>query len=46
MDIESLVLAVLLGVVQGVLEWLPVSSEGGVALALSLVTGESGGVST
>ncbi|PSP82278.1 UDP-diphosphatase [Halobacteriales archaeon QH_8_68_33] len=43
---ESLVLAVLLGVVQGVLEWLPVSSEGGVALALSLVTGESGGVST
>jgi len=46
MDIEALVLAVLLGVVQGVLEWLPVSSEGGVALALSLVTGESGGVST
>ena len=46
MDIEALVLAVLLGVVQGILEWLPVSSEGGVALALSLVTGESGGVST
>ncbi|MEF8852886.1 MAG: undecaprenyl-diphosphate phosphatase [Haloarculaceae archaeon] len=46
MDVEALVLAVLLGVVQGVLEWLPVSSEGGVALALSLVTGESGGVST
>lgn len=29
--------AVIVGVVQGVLEWLPVSSEGSVALALTLV---------
>jgi len=41
MDVDAAVLAVLLGVVQGVLEWLPVSSEGGVALALAVVTGAS-----
>jgi len=46
MDVDALVLSILLGVVQGVLEWLPVSSEGGVALALALTTGESGGDST
>ena len=33
--------AVLLGVLQGVLEWLPVSSEGLVAAAYSLLEGES-----
>jgi len=41
MDVDGTVLAVLLGVVQGVLEWLPVSSEGGVALLLAVVGGES-----
>ena len=39
MDLEALVLAVLLGILQGVLEWLPVSSEAGVALASTVVTG-------
>ena len=33
--------AVLLGVLQGVVEWLPVSSEGVVAAAYSLLEGES-----
>lgn len=32
MDLDSVLVAVVLGTVQGVLEWLPVSSEGGVAL--------------
>ena len=39
MDLEALVLAVLLGILQGVLEWLPVSSEAGVAIASTVVTG-------
>lgn len=32
----TLVIAIVVGVVQGVLEWLPVSSEGGVAIALTV----------
>jgi len=38
--LEAAVFAVLLGLVQGVLEWLPVSSEGGVALVV-VASGES-----
>lgn len=41
MHVGAATLAVILGLVQGVLEWLPVSSEGGVALVLAVVTGES-----
>jgi len=36
----SWVVAVVLGVVQGVLEWVPVSSEGAVALALAVLGAE------
>ena len=35
----SILVAVVLGVLQGVLEWIPVSSEGGVALASSALSG-------
>ncbi|MFB6191977.1 MAG: undecaprenyl-diphosphate phosphatase [Haloarculaceae archaeon] len=38
---EEAVLVVVLGVVQGVLEWLPVSSEGSVALVVTVVQGGS-----
>jgi len=41
MDADELAVAVALGLVQGLLEWLPVSSEGSVALALT-ATGETG----
>ncbi|QLH76808.1 undecaprenyl-diphosphate phosphatase [Halosimplex rubrum] len=41
MDPRATLLALLVGLVQGVLEWLPVSSEGGVALVVALSTGES-----
>ncbi|QLG28640.1 undecaprenyl-diphosphate phosphatase [Halorarum halophilum] len=34
---RSLVVALVVGVLQGVFEWLPISSEGNVALALSLL---------
>ncbi|MFB6151088.1 MAG: undecaprenyl-diphosphate phosphatase [Haloarculaceae archaeon] len=46
MDVGAAVLAVLLGLVQGVLEWLPVSSEGGVALALAVAGGASAETAT
>lgn len=42
MAADSLVVAVLLGVVQGVLEWLPISSEGNLALALTLLGASPG----
>lgn len=35
--VASLLVAILIGVVQGVVEWLPISSEGSVALALTAV---------
>lgn len=41
MDPRATLLALLVGLVQGVLEWLPVSSEGGVALVTAVVAGES-----
>ncbi|WP_436926303.1 undecaprenyl-diphosphate phosphatase [Halosimplex amylolyticum] len=41
MDTQATLLALLVGLVQGVLEWLPVSSEGGVALVVALATGET-----
>jgi undecaprenyl-diphosphatase len=41
MDLQATLLALLVGLVQGVLEWLPVSSEGGVALVVALLAGES-----
>ncbi|MFB6075344.1 MAG: undecaprenyl-diphosphate phosphatase [Haloarculaceae archaeon] len=43
---DDLVVAVLLGAVQGVLEWLPVSSEGSVALVATALTGAGPGVAT
>ncbi|MDS0259794.1 undecaprenyl-diphosphate phosphatase [Haloarcula sp. S1CR25-12] len=36
---NPILIAILLGVLQGVLEWLPVSSEGGVALASTALSG-------
>jgi undecaprenyl-diphosphatase len=42
---ETLI-AVLLGVVQGVLEWIPVSSEGGVAIVVTGITGATPAVAT
>lgn len=42
---ETLI-AVLLGVVQGILEWLPVSSEGGVAIVVTGLTGASPAIAT
>ena len=36
---EALRLAVVVGLIQGVFEWLPVSSEGNVALYLTVVEG-------
>lgn len=38
---KELLLALLLGVVQGVVEWLPISSEGQLALLLTLLDGTS-----
>lgn len=37
MAADSFVVAVLLGIVQGVLEWLPISSEGNLALVLTIM---------
>ena len=37
MALRSILVALLLGVVQGVFEWLPISSEGNVALVLALL---------
>jgi len=45
MDADDLALAVTLGLVQGLFEWLPVSSEGSVALALT-ATGEPAAAAT
>ncbi|WP_435196411.1 undecaprenyl-diphosphate phosphatase [Natronomonas sp. EA1] len=38
---KDLLLALLLGVVQGIVEWLPISSEGQIALLLTLIDGTS-----
>lgn len=43
---QSLVVAVVLGVLQGILEWVPVSSEGGVALASTALSGLDPAVAT
>ncbi|EMA12071.1 undecaprenyl-diphosphate phosphatase [Haloarcula marismortui] len=43
---NPILVAILLGLLQGVLEWIPVSSEGGVALASTVVTGVSPAAST
>ncbi|WP_255150876.1 undecaprenyl-diphosphate phosphatase [Halorarius halobius] len=43
---DRLWLAVVVGVLQGVFEWLPVSSEGNIALYLTLVEGLDPGVAT
>jgi len=45
MDADDLALALALGLVQGLFEWLPVSSEGSVALALT-ATGEPADAAT
>jgi len=36
---NPVIVAILLGILQGVLEWIPVSSEGGVALASTVLAG-------
>jgi undecaprenyl-diphosphatase len=36
---NSILVAVVLGILQGILEWIPVSSEGGVALASTALSG-------
>ncbi|ELZ23705.1 bacitracin resistance protein [Halosimplex carlsbadense 2-9-1] len=46
MQVDETVVAVILGLVQGALEWLPVSSEGTVALVLTLFAGEAPVVAT
>ncbi|MFB6309170.1 MAG: undecaprenyl-diphosphate phosphatase, partial [Haloarculaceae archaeon] len=43
---DGTVVAVVLGVLQGVLEWLPVSSEGGVAVATTVVAGATPAAAT
>ncbi|MFC7019267.1 MULTISPECIES: undecaprenyl-diphosphate phosphatase [Haloarcula] len=43
---NPMLVAVVLGVLQGVLEWIPVSSEGGVALASTALTGVSSAAAT
>jgi len=40
MAVSETVLAILLGVVQGALEWVPVSSEGTIALTVTVLEGE------
>ena len=39
MSVEQVVLAVVLGILQGVFEWLPISSEGNIVVFLTLVEG-------
>lgn len=39
MAVDRIVVAVVLGVIQGVLEWLPISSEGNVVVFLTVVEG-------
>jgi undecaprenyl-diphosphatase len=41
MDVETAVTAVIVGVIQGVFEWLPISSEGNITIALTLLGGFS-----
>jgi undecaprenyl-diphosphatase len=43
---NPILVAILLGLLQGVLEWIPVSSEGGVALASTVATGVSPAAAT
>ncbi|MFC7248482.1 undecaprenyl-diphosphate phosphatase [Halomicroarcula sp. GCM10025324] len=43
---NPILVAVVLGILQGVLEWIPVSSEGGVALASTALTGVSPAAAT
>lgn len=37
MDLPSLLLAVLIGIIQGIFEWLPISSEGNITLLLTVL---------
>jgi undecaprenyl-diphosphatase len=43
---NPILVAIVLGILQGVLEWIPVSSEGGVALASTALTGVSPAAAT
>jgi len=45
-DVNPIIVAALLGLLQGVLEWIPVSSEGGVALASTALAGLEPGDAT
>jgi undecaprenyl-diphosphatase len=38
-DVNPILVAIVLGLLQGILEWIPVSSEGGVAIASTVLTG-------
>lgn len=46
MDVDDAVVAAVVGLAQGILEWLPVSSEGGVAILVTFLTGSSPAVAT
>lgn len=41
MDVETAVTAVIVGIIQGIFEWLPISSEGNITIALTLLGGFS-----
>jgi len=46
MNVEDAVVAAVVGLVQGVLEWLPVSSEGSVAILVTALTGATPVIAT
>ncbi|WP_018257706.1 undecaprenyl-diphosphate phosphatase [Halomicrobium katesii] len=46
MNVDDAVVAALVGLAQGVLEWLPVSSEGSVAILVTALTGSTPAVAT
>lgn len=46
MNLEEVVVAAVVGLVQGILEWLPVSSEGSVAILVTALTGSTPAIAT
>lgn len=41
MDVRTVVIALIVGIIQGIFEWLPISSEGNITIALTLLEGFS-----